>query len=277
MHRNIETKGTTEMKGKPDKGYALTPQREKVLRILASAGGSLHDESGLVVSKLREQTGHESTQALSMVIKQLETSGLIRRDVAGRRTYSLNLIEDAIAPEDRSRIGLTSGVANGSVQVGQTVAQDSPYDRQYDETPLPGASGDTDGTADGTADGTDASDNTDGPDYRKLADELLKSALAALASKAGDPKLKLQVIELQGQVAEFKERILDLESRLVERGEECLRLQEQLRIAEHNLSVVQTARAKQQAERGSDTIDKKITPRERAELRKLMEALPGGG
>lgn len=96
-------------KGRPDKGYALTPQREVVLRILVAAGGSLHDEGGLVVSKLRTQIkGYRNTQALSMLINQLEKSGLVRREVVGRRTYHLALVEDALAPEDRARLGLSN-------------------------------------------------------------------------------------------------------------------------------------------------------------------------
>jgi hypothetical protein len=93
-------------KGRPDKGYALTPQREMVLRILVAAGGSIAHPLGLVVSEMRQQTGHETTQALSMVIKQLESAGLIVREVVGRRTYYIKIVESAIAPEDRARLGL---------------------------------------------------------------------------------------------------------------------------------------------------------------------------
>lgn len=94
-------------KGRPDKGYALTPQREAVLSFLVAAGGELHDPLGLVVGKLREQLGYDNTQALSMLLNQLEKAGLIRREVVGRRTYCIKVIRDAIAPEDAVRIGLT--------------------------------------------------------------------------------------------------------------------------------------------------------------------------
>lgn len=93
-------------KGRPDKGYALTPQREAVLRALVAVGGFLYDEKGLVVSNLRQKLGYENTQALSMLVKDLEKAGLVRREVVGRRTYHLELVEKAVAPEDRAAIGL---------------------------------------------------------------------------------------------------------------------------------------------------------------------------
>jgi DNA-binding MarR family transcriptional regulator len=238
-------------KGRPEKGYALTPQREKVLRILATAGGSLDDEAGLVVSKLREQTGHETTQALSMVIKQLEGSGLVKRDVTGRRTYHIELVPDALAPEDRARLGL-NGTDHGTVS---TPAPTVSFEE--DEAPAP----------------TDS----DGTDYRRLADELLKAATTALAHKAGDPKLKARIADLEDRLELERARREHAEAQLIERGNELLAAKEALRIAEHNLATVQNQKAREKAERGSDTVAAKLTDRERrelADLKRIMEARP---
>lgn len=90
-------------KGQPNKGYALTPQRLKVLRILATEG-PIDDRDGLLVGRLAERLGYRITQTLSMVIKGLESAGLIRRDVAGRRTYRLEIVLGAFTPEDRARL-----------------------------------------------------------------------------------------------------------------------------------------------------------------------------
>lgn len=239
-------------KGQPEKGYAMTPQREKVLRILAAAGGSLDDDAGLVVSKLRERTGHDNTQALSMVIKQLEQSGLIKRDVTGRRTYHIEIVPGALAPEDRQLLGING--QNGSVGSDETVASHEPTVLLED-------------------DGPDETPNPEGTDYRRLADELLKSALAAIAHKSGDPKLKMKLLDAESRVAEYQERVKDLESRLLDRGEEMLRLQESLRVAEHNLKVVQAAKERQKAQRGSDSVSAKLTDRERRELEDLKRIM----
>lgn len=240
-------------KGKPDKGYALTPQREKVLRILAQAGGSLDDEAGLVVARLREQTGHESTQALSMVIKQLESSGLVKRDVAGRRTYHLELVESALAPEDAARLGLAT---NGRRSIATVEAREPIEELEDDVPPAP----------------------ADGTDYRRLADELLKRCSEVLARKTGDATLKLRIAELEAALAEERDRARDLTDQLTQRGMEVLDLKEKLRIAERNLETVTKARDRQKAERGSDPIEKRLTDRERRELddlKRVMESRPG--
>ncbi|MGH7485524.1 MAG: hypothetical protein ACREMY_07955 [bacterium] len=230
-------------KGQPEYGYVMTPQREKVLRTLAKAGGSLDDPDGFVVSKLREKTGHDNTQALSMVIKQLENSGLIKRDVAGRRTYHIELVASALAPEHRARLGINDTSASHAPTV--ELQDDEPA-----ETP-----------------------NSDGTDYRRLADELLKAASKVLAHRAGDPKLKLRISELEARASEQAEEIGSLRIDLIERGEEVLQLKEKLRIAEHNIDVVQKQREKQKAERGTDPVAAKLTARERRELDDLKRHL----
>ena len=243
-------------KGQPDKGYVLTPQREKVLRILATEG-PLDDEAGLVVSRLRERTGHENTQSLSMVIKQLETSGLIKRDVAGRRTYHLEIVQDAIAPEDRERLGRCGHHVE---PVAASPEPDAP--QTFVDT-----------------DDTDSTEPTDGTDYRRLADELLKAALAAASRKGtADPKLKLQVAELEDQLAKERLRLDDLAAQLLQRGNELLEAKDMIKTLENNLKVVRTQREKANAARGSDSVAAKLTDRERKELdalKRLMQERPG--
>jgi hypothetical protein len=95
-------------KGHPNKGYTLTPQREEVLHILATEG-PIDDRDGLLVGRLAERLGYRFTQTLSMVIKGLEAAGLIKRDVAGRRTYRLEIVPGAVAKEDLARLGFLMG------------------------------------------------------------------------------------------------------------------------------------------------------------------------
>ncbi len=90
-------------KGQPNKGYALTPQRKELLRILASEG-PIDDPNGLLVGRLGVRLGYRFTQTLSMVIKGLESAGLVKRDVAGRRTYRLEIVPGAFTPEDQARL-----------------------------------------------------------------------------------------------------------------------------------------------------------------------------
>jgi DNA-binding MarR family transcriptional regulator len=92
-------------KGHPANGYSLTPQRATLLHILATEG-PIEDRDGLLVGRLAERLGYRITQTLSMLIKSLESAGLIKRDVAGRRTYRLEIVPCAVAMEHRTRLGM---------------------------------------------------------------------------------------------------------------------------------------------------------------------------
>ena len=81
----------------------LPRKREELFRILATEG-PIDDRDGLLVGRLAERLGYRITQTLSMVIKGLESAGLIRRDVAGRRTYRLEIVLGVLTPEDRARL-----------------------------------------------------------------------------------------------------------------------------------------------------------------------------
>lgn len=60
--------------------------------------GPIEDPSGLATEKLRQITGHESTNALVKILRRMEAEGLIERDVNGRRTTRI-----AAAPQPRRR------------------------------------------------------------------------------------------------------------------------------------------------------------------------------
>jgi hypothetical protein len=142
-------------KGQPNKGYALTPQRERALRVLAK--GPLDADDGRLVGDLARRLGYDNTQRLSMVIKQLETSGLIKRDVAGRRTYHLELDWDAIDPEDYARLGRPTDAAGAAEYADEPlgVMDLTDYRLLADEQPA----------------------WPDGIDYRRMADEMAKAGL----------------------------------------------------------------------------------------------------
>lgn len=71
--------------------YLLTPNRIRILEILSSEGGEIRDEAGQATSYLMTQSGHRTTNALSGMLMAMEKDGLIARDTAGRRTYSIRL------------------------------------------------------------------------------------------------------------------------------------------------------------------------------------------
>lgn len=64
-----------------------TQHRKQIMDILAR--GPVEDPGGLAVQTLQAETGHDTTNALSKVLRQMEAHGLIRREVKGRRTFRI--------------------------------------------------------------------------------------------------------------------------------------------------------------------------------------------
>lgn len=71
------------------KAFPITPHRTRILEILAE--GDIRAEDGQATRLLMEKTGHQTTNALSGVLQQMEQGGVIRRETAGRRTYFIGL------------------------------------------------------------------------------------------------------------------------------------------------------------------------------------------
>lgn len=85
------------MKGHKERKVPMTPHRRRVLEVLSS--GPIEDDKGWAVRKLMEQTGHQTTNALSGVLESMEEAGLIRREIAGRRTYRIEAAAELDEPE----------------------------------------------------------------------------------------------------------------------------------------------------------------------------------
>lgn len=83
-------------RGSAAAGVRETHQRRQVLEILAR--GPIVDASGRAIEKLMAETGHETTNALSKVLRQMDRHGLIRREVRGRRTFRIELADHPAPP-----------------------------------------------------------------------------------------------------------------------------------------------------------------------------------
>ena len=72
-------------KGQAITGTRATTNRRQILDILAK--GPISDQGGLAIQQLQALTGHETSNALTKVLRQMENLGLIRRVIKGRRTF----------------------------------------------------------------------------------------------------------------------------------------------------------------------------------------------
>lgn len=106
--------------------YVLTPNRIRILEILRDEGGEICDGAGQATSQLMARSGHNTTNALSGMLMAMENDGLIVRDLAGRRTYSIRLTalgkQVAEGRADVAKIETVVGVRVPAVRRPGTIA-----------------------------------------------------------------------------------------------------------------------------------------------------------
>lgn len=66
--------------------------RSEVVEYLRAHGGEITDQTGLVVGTMRSELG--KGRALSQLLADMESDGMIEREVRGRRTFRITLKED---------------------------------------------------------------------------------------------------------------------------------------------------------------------------------------
>lgn len=75
--------------------------RAEVALWLKLQGGEIHDPTGLIVGRMRVELG--KGRALSQLLADMEHDGMIKREVRGRRTLSIKLLDDWGLADDLSR------------------------------------------------------------------------------------------------------------------------------------------------------------------------------
>lgn len=88
--------------------------RADVVGWLKRQGGEIHDPAGLIVGRMRAELG--KGRALSQLLSDMENDGMIAREVRGRRTMMLKLVDDWDLADS-----LTSGApaSDGAIQLPQ--------------------------------------------------------------------------------------------------------------------------------------------------------------
>lgn len=66
--------------------------RAEVVLWLKQHGGRYEQSDGLIVSRMRNELG--KGRALSQLLADMDADGMIRREVRGRRTFSIDLLDD---------------------------------------------------------------------------------------------------------------------------------------------------------------------------------------
>ena len=192
--------------------------RERIIAYLAEAG-ELFDANGMVSSRLAAAVGYPgSSVAFAQLLSGMERSGLIEREVRGKRTYRIGL-GPARAGTARVVSGVTPGIRAASAVPG-----------------TPGIS----------PAGTSAP-GTAGFDYDELARRLLVQVIRRLAATdaeaggldgqaAGQPAAP-DLSALQETVSDLKYELAAAWSKHGQLAEENVRLREQLEAAQRSLAL----------------------------------------
>ena len=190
-----------------------TGTREHVVTYLADSG-DLFDKDGMASTRLAAEVGYPgSSVAFAQLLSGMERSGLIKREVRGKRTYRISLGDvDGVGPAPRARslrADLGAAAAAAAAAAGLSGAADL------------GGSGGSGGS------GVDF-------DYDELARRLLIQVVRRLA--AAEPESDLRQ-PADDTVADLEQELASAWTKHGRLAEENIRLREQLRSAQQSLAL----------------------------------------
>ena len=178
-------------------------QRDRVMSYLRSVG-EVSDQGGLASTALAEAVGYPgSSLAFAQLLSSMERSGLIEREVRGRRTYRITLSPAAAGPARDREPGASGRPADQAEPVGRSGPEPGPE---------PGA--------------------IVGLDYEELAGLLLTEVVQRLAW-AGESEW---VGDLASTVASLERRLASVEVQQRALRAENTRLREQLAATRRSLA-----------------------------------------
>ncbi|HEV2259514.1 MAG TPA: hypothetical protein VGS06_40900 [Streptosporangiaceae bacterium] len=196
--------------------------REHIIAYLAD-NTELFDPGGMASTRLAAAVGYPgSSVAFAQLLSGMERSGLIERDVRGKRTYRIKL--GSTAGTDLA----AAGPAAGDLEAAGPAAGDA-------AARAGGASG-----VRGLA-GMLGPGSASGFDYDELARRLLAQVVRRLAGTGGaggaDAAVAPDLTTLRETVAGLEYELADAWSKHGKLAEENVRLREQLRAAEQSLAL----------------------------------------
>jgi hypothetical protein len=227
--------------------------RDRIMSHLARAG-PVYDENGMASAMLAREVGYPgSSVAFAQLLSGMERSGLIERDVRGKRTYRISALTatsaQANAVAGRGGAGTAPGSASagyGLVGTGQGApagvgGEGSGNGLADGGLSRDGVSGDG-VTGDGDAVGRERSADPSGDfDYDELARRLLVEVVRRLAAAPVEatppPAAPVDDTSLEQTVAGLEQ---ELASARITHGtltEENARLRRQLQAARHSLAL----------------------------------------
>lgn len=227
------------MTGKPANWHGSDGKaRAEVVSYLTARGGEVAHNDGLAVIEMQQHLGR--SRSLSNLLRTMEHDGMIAREVRGRRTYRIQLVDDWGMASEASGGGTVTPLRPldlGSYQPDSNVDYDLLASsllaivlRRTTETP---------------------------PSVRP--DKVLANRLRK--SEATITKLEAQLQEIEADRRALRARVGELE--------------DQGAIYEHNMTLLRAELDKPKSRRGGGTpLADRLSSEERGMLAELMRALP---
>jgi len=97
-YRGPRAQGRNDTKAKRCDMAASDSARDRILSYLADHGGAVADPAGRGLTDAMAETLGERPAALSAILGQMESDGVIEREMRGLRTYRISLVASAPAP-----------------------------------------------------------------------------------------------------------------------------------------------------------------------------------
>jgi hypothetical protein len=211
--------------------------REHIIAYLAD-NAELFDQGGMASTRLAAAVGYPgSSVAFAQLLSGMERSGLIERDVRGKRTYRIRL--GSMASADLSPAGSAAGSSAGSSAGSAAGSAASDLSAAGDLSPA----GDGAARAGGASGvrglaGMLGPGSASGFDYDELARRLLAQVVRRLAGTGfADPAVAPDLTTLRKTVAGLEYELADAWAKHGKLAEENVRLREQLRAAEQSLAL----------------------------------------
>ena len=203
--------------------------REHIIAYLAD-NADLFDPGGMASTRLAAAVGYPgSSVAFAQLLSGMERSGLIERDVRGKRTYRIRLGSMA---GDVSAVGSAAGSAAGDVSAAGELSAAGDRFSAGDAVARAGGASGVRGLAGMPGPGSA------GFDYDELARRLLAQVVRRLAGTgSADTAVAPDLATLRETVAGLEYELADTWAKHGKLAEENVRLREQLRAVEQSLAL----------------------------------------
>lgn len=207
--------------------------RTRVVRALKRHGGTISHPTGFAGAILQQELG--TGRSVTELLGRMEKDGMIVREIKGRRTYAITLVDDK---------GLAAGVQPDDVQPFTPTVEDAIV-------------------------ATTRSESVPADDQAEvIAAKLLEMVVRKASDRVPDTQ---DIVRLQQEIARIRGERDDARQTIAKLLTDLSAAQEQVKLIQHNLDVLTSKR--RESEREGASIAERLDPKTRRQLARLAQRL----